>query len=590
MSVLPLNWPDKVDSPELLAWLQQSGIEKYIDAAQINSIRDALNELHSRTADTRIVENTGYEIVGTDVVINQLWKWLIISILYSNDSEITLPITLSSSGKQKICFLCANQNNGFELVYGPESDTNPAAPTIGNDLLYITFFVVTDGIISQPEAPISGSLFKRKYESQKFVYNLSGTNQVIQLRSAGHSHYEIQGTVSSISGFGKAQLNQPSSEQPYAGKDIYIENKTGQDLTLKNAMSGVDISFEFSGDLIIPDNGFVWLKVNFFGNKLVFIMKSWDDPVDLSSKADLVAGKVPVTQLPSYVDDVLEFANLAAFPTTGETGKIYVALDTNFTYRWSGSVYVQIGTFNKEVEQQLQRYWYSIMANTLNTTLLQVNNTNSFTVAGTASVVSRSSTTYYNSIAMNNYLSATANGSNCGVKNNNQGDGSYLEGFDSSFVFINNDTNSGCETTVGYYALLSAIPNIAKINYTTDLTCVGNDVGDTNLSFYCKRNTETPSYVKVDCGSAFPAHTTTDAYFFRMQMSRGYHGGVGNTRTLKMTIINIITGAIFSHTFTDTQIPASSRNIVMVVNRSNRNTGVATNIRFSKFHQTKYIY
>jgi hypothetical protein len=53
-------------------------------------------------------------------------------------------------------------------------------------------------------------------------------------------------------------------------------------------------------------------------------------------------GKVPSTQLPSYVDDVLEFANLAAFPVTGETGKIYVTLDTNLTYRWSGSIYVEI--------------------------------------------------------------------------------------------------------------------------------------------------------------------------------------------------------------------------------------------------------
>jgi hypothetical protein len=54
------------------------------------------------------------------------------------------------------------------------------------------------------------------------------------------------------------------------------------------------------------------------------------------------AGKVPVTQLPSYVDDVLEAANLAAFPVVGETGKIYVALDTNKTYRWSGSAYIFI--------------------------------------------------------------------------------------------------------------------------------------------------------------------------------------------------------------------------------------------------------
>lgn len=54
------------------------------------------------------------------------------------------------------------------------------------------------------------------------------------------------------------------------------------------------------------------------------------------------AGKVPASQLPSYVDDVLEYADLAHFPLTGETGKIYVAEDTNKTYRWSGSTYVEI--------------------------------------------------------------------------------------------------------------------------------------------------------------------------------------------------------------------------------------------------------
>lgn len=52
--------------------------------------------------------------------------------------------------------------------------------------------------------------------------------------------------------------------------------------------------------------------------------------------------KVPAINLPSYVDDVLEFANLAAFPGTGESGKIYVALDTSMQYRWSGSAYIAI--------------------------------------------------------------------------------------------------------------------------------------------------------------------------------------------------------------------------------------------------------
>lgn len=53
-------------------------------------------------------------------------------------------------------------------------------------------------------------------------------------------------------------------------------------------------------------------------------------------------GQVPSTQLPSYVDDVLEYVNVAAFPTIGETGKIYVETIGNTTYRWSGSAYVKI--------------------------------------------------------------------------------------------------------------------------------------------------------------------------------------------------------------------------------------------------------
>ena len=53
-------------------------------------------------------------------------------------------------------------------------------------------------------------------------------------------------------------------------------------------------------------------------------------------------GKVPSSQLPSFVDDVIEVATLDELPATGEAGKIYVTKDTNLTYRWSGSKYVEI--------------------------------------------------------------------------------------------------------------------------------------------------------------------------------------------------------------------------------------------------------
>ena len=55
------------------------------------------------------------------------------------------------------------------------------------------------------------------------------------------------------------------------------------------------------------------------------------------------AGVIPANQLPSYVDDVLEFATLANFPSVGEAGKIYIAIETSKTYRWTGTVYIAIG-------------------------------------------------------------------------------------------------------------------------------------------------------------------------------------------------------------------------------------------------------
>ena len=58
------------------------------------------------------------------------------------------------------------------------------------------------------------------------------------------------------------------------------------------------------------------------------------------------SAKVPSSQLPAYVDDVLEYASLSAFPETGESGKIYVATDTSKSYRWSGSTYVELSSYD----------------------------------------------------------------------------------------------------------------------------------------------------------------------------------------------------------------------------------------------------
>ena len=73
------------------------------------------------------------------------------------------------------------------------------------------------------------------------------------------------------------------------------------------------------------------------------------------------AGKIKTALLPSYVDDVLEFAEEADFPVEGETGKIYVETTTGNVFRWTGSVYVEIvaspGTTDAVVEGSTNLYF-----------------------------------------------------------------------------------------------------------------------------------------------------------------------------------------------------------------------------------------
>jgi hypothetical protein len=78
------------------------------------------------------------------------------------------------------------------------------------------------------------------------------------------------------------------------------------------------------------------------------------------------SGKVPALQLPSYVDDVLEVANFAALPATGESDKIYLTLNNNQIYRWSGSTYIEIspspGSTDAVPEGSINLYYTALRA------------------------------------------------------------------------------------------------------------------------------------------------------------------------------------------------------------------------------------
>lgn len=157
------------------------------------------------------------------------------------------------------------------------------------------------------------------------------------------------------------------SNLPQINNNILIGNKSASDLGLVAAVTGKGLS---SNDYTNADKSIVdgvtsalagkvdkvtgkGLSTNDYDNTAKGIVdgvtSALAGKVDTSSVgsangvAELDAnGRVPSSQLPSYVDDVLEYADLAHFPATGETGKIYIAEDTNKTYRWSGSGFVEI--------------------------------------------------------------------------------------------------------------------------------------------------------------------------------------------------------------------------------------------------------
>lgn len=135
---------------------------------------------------------------------------------------------------------------------------------------------------------------------------------------------------------------------PETNADVVLEtaNKKVMTAAERTKLAGIEQGAEVNIINGVKVNG---TTVSPDGSGVVNIEIDDTDKIPLSQKgaaggvAELdSSGKVPSAQLPSYVDDVLEFASLSSFPETGEDGKIYIAEDTNLTYRWSGTQYVEI--------------------------------------------------------------------------------------------------------------------------------------------------------------------------------------------------------------------------------------------------------
>lgn len=140
------------------------------------------------------------------------------------------------------------------------------------------------------------------------------------------------------------------SNEPYSGRLLVVGGDLLSGDILVTGLTYNDVNSQLSYKTADGITHSIYLGINEKFDKSNITQTTGDSTDKVMSQkaatdnfARLVDGKVPASQLPSYVDDVLEYDSKSAFPATGEEGKIYVDKSTNLTYRWSGSTYIQVG-------------------------------------------------------------------------------------------------------------------------------------------------------------------------------------------------------------------------------------------------------
>lgn len=176
------------------------------------------------------------------------------------------------------------------------------------------------------------------YTSDKSSYVLSaglGWDLNTRLKSLESQPSGIE-LATSGTGNGLAGFTQSGNVVTFAKATFLTSHQTIYGLTIQR--NGTSLGTYTPNSASKTINIAVPTKVSELSNDSGFALKSYVD----SNFPKLSSGLIPSSYLPSYVDDVIEAANVSSFPATGESGKIYVALNTNLTYRWSGSTYVEI--------------------------------------------------------------------------------------------------------------------------------------------------------------------------------------------------------------------------------------------------------
>ncbi|MGQ7945002.1 hypothetical protein [Flavobacterium sp. WC2509] len=298
-----------------------------------------------------IIAQTGHLKVGQDLTYYADWVWKINGAVYTNPVDVVTIIPFTSTGKERFDLFALNTSNTFLRIEGTETDPGIVdIPDLPIDMIQAGIVKVTDSSVGDPTSPIVGGDYVEKSEySELFVPSTE----------LGHiTHYGFNSVASGIRWNGSEThidgVSIYSDYKAYTGKIFTLKNFQTTEIIIKhlavNPANNTQFWFPNEQDYVLKPGQIIEFSYSFRTLCFEFI----GDATDLATKADLVSGKVPASQLPSYVDDILEGYLLSnvfyveSSHTTvipAETGKIYIDITTgqkNKEYRYSGSTYIQI--------------------------------------------------------------------------------------------------------------------------------------------------------------------------------------------------------------------------------------------------------
>ena len=210
--------------------------------------------------------------------------------------------------------------NGYTVAKSVPSDAK-FTDTTYDDVTTSTHGLMTAADKTKLNGIASGAT---KYSHPTFTAKTSGFYKVA-VNNEGHVTGTTNVAASDITGLiGTPSLTGHNHDDRY-----YTESEINTKLNAKSNIGHTHTKSEITD---LAD----WVKAN---SKPSYNFNEIGGTVDVTKQLN---GTIPSANLPSYVDDVLEYNKKTNFPTTGETGKIYVDTSTNLTYRWGGNSYVEI--------------------------------------------------------------------------------------------------------------------------------------------------------------------------------------------------------------------------------------------------------